>query len=189
MRRLRPDPSQRQIGAARLEVLVADITTLRVDAIVNAANTSLLGGAGVDGAIHRAAGPELLVECRTLHGCKTGSVKITKGYRLPARHVIHAVGPVWQGGGEGEANALASCYRSAIELCQIHGLASIAFPAISTRVYCFPAERAAQIAVTSTIDALVAAPVITRVIFCCFSDESAQLHRQALAQAAGPCAD
>jgi O-acetyl-ADP-ribose deacetylase (regulator of RNase III) len=167
----------------RLEVIVADITTLSVDAIVNAANSSLLGGGGVDGAIHRAAGPQLLAECRTLHGCETGDAKITQGYKLPARHVIHAVGPVWQGGGEGEAEALASCYRRAIELCQAHGLASIAFPAISTGVYRFPADRAARTAVTTVIDALAAAPTVTNVIFCCFSEESARLHCAALEQA------
>jgi O-acetyl-ADP-ribose deacetylase len=172
----------RDIGSARLEVIVADITTLSVDAIVNAANTSLLGGGGVDGAIHRAAGSHLLAECRTLDGCETGDAKITLGYRLPARHVIHAVGPVWHGGGEGEDEALASCYRRAIELCQAHGLASIAFPAISTGVYRFPAERAADIAVKTVIGELQAAPAVSRVIFCCFSDDSARLHRQALDQ-------
>lgn len=162
---------------------MADITTLRVDAIVNAANSSLLGGGGVDGAIHRAAGPDLLAECRTLKGCETGDAKITKGYKLPAAHVIHAVGPVWHGGRSGEDEALASCYRRALILCQARGLASIAFPAISTGVYGFPAARAAPIAVGSVIQALKDAPVVTSVTFCCFSEPSADLHRLALAHA------
>jgi O-acetyl-ADP-ribose deacetylase (regulator of RNase III) len=174
----------RQIGQARFEVVVADITTLRVDAIVNAANSSLLGGGGVDGAIHRAAGPQLLAECRTLNGCATGDAKITGGYGLPARHVIHAVGPVWRGGTEAEDDALASCYRRAVALCAVHGLASVAFPAISTGVYRFPADRAARIAVTTTIDALADMAEPVRVIFCCFSDQSARLHAAALAQVA-----
>jgi O-acetyl-ADP-ribose deacetylase (regulator of RNase III) len=172
----------RQIGAARLEVITADITTLSVDAIVNAANTSLLGGGGVDGAIHRAAGPELLAECRTLGGCATGDAKITKGYRLPARHVIHAVGPVWNGGRHGEDALLASCYSTAIELCHQHNLGSIAFPAISTGVYRFPADRAAAIAVKTVAEALPSAPSLTRVVFCCFSADSARLHEQAMAR-------
>jgi O-acetyl-ADP-ribose deacetylase (regulator of RNase III) len=181
--------ASRQLGAARLEVIVADITTLRVDAIVNAANTSLLGGGGVDGAIHRAAGPRLLDECRMLRGCETGGAKITSGYRLPARHVIHAVGPVWNGGSRGEDAALASCYARAIELCQSHGLASVAFPAISTGVYRFPADRAARIAVSTTVEALASAPALSRVIFCCFSNESAALHGQAMACFGDPCAE
>ena len=174
----------RQFGGARLDVIVADITTLRVDAIVNAANSTLLGGGSVDGAIHRAAGPELLVECRTLGGCETGGAKITKGYRLPARHVIHAVGPVWNGGNRGENAHLASCYSRAIELCGANSLTSVAFPAISTGVYRFPADRAAEIAVAATAKALEETPTIERVIFCCFSQESARFHESALASLA-----
>ena len=181
--------ASRQLGAARLEVIVADITTLRVDAIVNAANTALLGGGGVDGAIHRAAGPGLLEECRTLRGCETGGAKITSAYRLSARHVIHAVGPVWTNGSRGEDEALASCYARAIELCQSHALASVAFPAISTGVYRFPADRAARIAVSTTVEALRGAPAVSRVIFCCFSNASAALHAQAMACLGDPCAD
>jgi O-acetyl-ADP-ribose deacetylase len=171
-----------------MQVIVADITTLSVDAIVNAANSSLLGGGGVDGAIHRAAGPELLAECRTLNGCATGDAKITRGYRLKARHVIHTVGPVWNGGNLGEDGLLASCYRHSIELCREHGVASVAFPAISTGVYRFPAERAAGIAVTTVVDALATASEITEVIFCCFSEESARLHETAMAAFGSPCA-
>ena len=171
-----------EIRSARLEIIVADITTLGVDAIVNAANTSLLGGGGVDGAIHRAAGPELLAECRNLGGCETGGAKITRGYRLPAKHVIHAVGPVWNGGGHGEDALLSSCYASAIGLCRDHDLTSIAFPAISTGVYRFPADRAAGIAVNTTVEVLASAPKVTRVVFCCFSPESARLHEEAVAR-------
>jgi O-acetyl-ADP-ribose deacetylase (regulator of RNase III) len=177
--------SARQIGKARLEVIVADITTLSVDAIVNAANSSLLGGGGVDGAIHRAAGPELKDECETLRGCTTGDAKITRGYRLEARHVIHAVGPVWNGGGHGEDALLASCYRRAIELCHSNDLVSIAFPAISTGVYRFPADRAAGIAISATVDALVSAPAVSIVVFCCFSRDNWQLHEKALARLGG----
>jgi O-acetyl-ADP-ribose deacetylase (regulator of RNase III) len=181
--------SARRIGQARLDVIVADITSLRVDAIVNAANSSLLGGGGVDGAIHRGAGPELLAECRTLNGCATGDAKITRGYRLPARHVIHAVGPVWHGGRAREDELLAACYRRALELCQANALSSLAYPAISTGVYRFPAERAAGIAVATVADALAAAPDVTQVIFCCFSPDSARLHEAALAAFGSPCAD
>jgi O-acetyl-ADP-ribose deacetylase len=167
-----------------LDVIVADITTLRVDAIVNAANETLLGGGGVDGAIHRAAGPDLLAECRDLGGCVTGDAKITLGYRLPARHVIHTVGPIWHGGGQGEDAALASCYRRALELCQANGLMTVAFPAISTGVYGFPAERAAGIAVLTVTETLPKTPGIRAVTFCCFSEPSAELHRRALADVA-----
>jgi O-acetyl-ADP-ribose deacetylase len=172
-----------EIGPARLEVCVADITTLRVDAIVNAANQTLLGGGGVDGAIHRAAGPELLAECRALAGCATGSAKITRGHRLPAKHVIHAVGPVWNGGGEGEEELLASCYRTALDLAAAHRLISIAFPAISTGIYRFPADRAARIAVGTVAAEIVAAPRgIERVVFCCFAEGAAAHHSNAFAE-------
>ena len=169
-----------EAGAARLEVLVADITTLDVDAIVNAANRSLLGGGGVDGAIHRAAGPELLTECRSLGGAETGEAKITRGYKLKARHVIHTVGPVWSGGKANEEELLASCYRRALALAAEHQLRSIAFPAISTGVYRFPPDDAARIAVGTVVSELArGASSMTHVIFCCFSDESAQHHRAA----------
>ena len=176
-------PLTAEIGATRLEVLVADITTLDVDAIVNAANRSLLGGGGVDGAIHRAAGPELLAECRTLGGCETGGAKITGGYRLKAKHVIHAVGPVWHGGGSDEEALLASCYRSALALAAAHSLSSIAYPAISTGIYRFPADLAARIAVGTVASEIAIAPRgITRVVFCCFSPDSAEHHSNAFAE-------
>src|SRR6266568_223882 len=167
-----------EVGPARLDVVVGDITTLAVDAIVNAANRSLLGGGGVDGAIHRAAGPDLLVECRTLGGCDTGSAKITRGYKLKAKHVIHAVGPVWDGGDKGEDDLLASCYRTALALAAEHRLTSIAYPAISTGVFRFPFDRAARIAVGTVASEIAAAPRgLTQVVFCCFSEESAVHHR------------
>ena len=172
-----------EVGAVRLEVCVADIATLKVDAVVNAANRTLLGGGGVDGAIHRAAGPELLAECQTLGGCATGAAKITRGYRLPARHVIHTVGPVWSGGGKGEEELLASCYRTALDLAAAHRLASIAFPAISTGVYRFPPERAARIAVGTVASEIAASPRgIARVVFCCFARQAADYHIAALTE-------
>jgi O-acetyl-ADP-ribose deacetylase (regulator of RNase III) len=162
-----------------LEVVVADITTLEVDAIVNAANAALAGGGGVDGAIHRAAGPKLIEACRAIGGCPTGEVRVTPGFDLPARFVIHAVGPVWRGGAKGEPELLGSCYRRAIEAAR--SFESVAFPAISTGIYGFPADEAARIAVESTKIALAAEPTgLKRVIFCCFSQVSAELHRAAL---------
>ena len=163
-------------GPATCDIFVADITTLPLDAIVNAANTSLLGGGGVDGAIHRAAGPDLLKECRTLGGCETGSAKITRAYRLPAKHVIHAVGPVWRGGGSNEDALLASCYSTSLNIAADNRLTSIAFPAISTGIYAFPANRAARIAIQTVASELKDPRSLTRVVFCCFSQQSAQCH-------------
>jgi len=171
----------RSAPGGRIEVVQADITRLDVDAIVNAANQTLLGGGGVDGAIHRAAGPELLAECRTLGGCPTGEARLTGGHRLPARHVIHAVGPVWRGGGSGEAALLASAYRSCLALARRHRLRSIAFPAISTGVFAFPKDEACAIAVGEVRAALAAGPPPDRVIFCCFSTEDLERYRAALA--------
>ncbi len=168
-----------RVGATALDVVVADITTLSVDAIVNAANSHLAGGGGVDGAIHRAAGPMLAEACRAVGGCPTGEVRITPGFNLPARYVIHAVGPVWQGGTKGEADLLASCYRRAIEAAS--RLESLAFPAISTGIYGFPAPQAARIAVASAKVALaVTSTSLRRVTFCCYSQSSAELHEAAL---------
>jgi O-acetyl-ADP-ribose deacetylase (regulator of RNase III) len=172
-----------EVGPARIEVIVADITTLALDAIVNAANARLKRGGGVDGAIHRAAGPELQAECDSLGGCATGSAKITRGYRLPARHVIHAVGPVWGGGEDGEDDLLASCHRTALSLAAEHRLQSLAFPAISTGVYGFPADRAARIAVGTVVSELSADPRgIARVVFCCFAPDSAEHYKSALVE-------
>lgn len=167
-----------------MELLQGDITRLAVDAIVNAANSSLLGGGGVDGAIHRAAGPELLEECRHLGGCKTGQAKITKGYRLPAKHVIHTVGPVWRGGGHGEPELLASCYRSSLALAVENQVRSIAFPAISCGIFGYPPYLAARIAVSETARFLDAEPSVERVVFACFSREVHDAYRQALRELA-----
>lgn len=168
-------------GGCTISCLIADITTLDVDAIVNAANSALIGGGGVDGAIHRAAGPDLLAACRALGGCETGDAKITAGYRLPARHVIHAVGPVWNAGRAAECDRLlASCYRASLKIAAAHALRSIAFSAISTGVYGFPAGRAARIAVRAVIDGLGAPSRLERAVFCCFSADSAAHHETAL---------
>ena len=169
----------------RIEIISGDITRQRVDAIVNAANCSLLGGGGVDGAIHRAAGPELLAECRTLHGCETGKAKITRGYRLPAKYVIHTPGPVWHGGQNGEAELLASCYRSCLTLASENGCKTVDFPSISTGVYHFPLEKASVIAINTIADYLREHDDIERVRMVCFDGRTMEHYQNALAALEG----
>jgi O-acetyl-ADP-ribose deacetylase (regulator of RNase III) len=165
----------------RMEVVQGDITKMKADAIVNAANSSLLGGGGVNGAIHRAAGPELVAECATLGGCATGEAKITRGYKLPAKHVIHTVGPVWHGGTREEDTLLANCYRNSLRIAAEQGLKSIAFPAISTGIYGFPSERACRIAVDTVREFLAGHPAIEKVAFVCFDTSTFGLYKKAVA--------
>ena len=170
------------MSGAKIRAIKGNITTLEVDAIVNAANSTLIGGGGVDGAIHRAAGPDLTRECRKLNGCEPGDVRITGGYRLAARNVIHAVGPVWRGGNRGEPELLAACYRKSVVLAAEHGLRSIAFPCISTGVYRYPIELAAPVAIAAVVEALHACPAIEEVVFCCFSDADLAVYEAALSE-------
>ncbi|MBK8162172.1 MAG: O-acetyl-ADP-ribose deacetylase [Gammaproteobacteria bacterium] len=181
-----PSPDEFELDTAsdpgdRIEVLDGDITRIRVDAIVNAANETLLGGGGVDGAIHRAAGPDLLRECETLGGCETGQAKITRGYRLPASYVIHTVGPVWRGGGHGEAGLLASCYRSSLRLAVQHGLETVAFPAISCGIYGYPVDQAARVAVRTVREFLAHDATLARVTLVCYGREILDAYQQAIA--------
>jgi O-acetyl-ADP-ribose deacetylase (regulator of RNase III) len=173
------------INLERIAVIAGDITQQRVEAIVNAANTSLLGGGGVDGAIHRAAGPELLAECRTLGGCATGHAKITRGYKLPARYVIHTVGPVWHDGQHGEDDLLANCYRSCFALVESHDIKTVAFPSISTGAYGFPMERAARIAVRETKQFLERNRLVEKVVLVCFGATALEIHQAALREVCG----
>jgi O-acetyl-ADP-ribose deacetylase (regulator of RNase III) len=170
----------------RISVVLGDLTALDVDALVNAANESLLGGGGVDGAIHRAAGPGLLEECRKLGGARTGEVKLTAGHALRARFVLHAVGPVWRGGGQGEPELLAACYRGALALARTHDLRSVAFPAISTGVYGYPLEQATRVAVETVLAELRAAPLPERVVFCAFSPRAMEVYEQVLGESGTP---
>jgi O-acetyl-ADP-ribose deacetylase (regulator of RNase III) len=168
------------MNEARMEIVQGDITKIAVDAIVNAANSSLLGGGGVDGAIHRAAGPQLLAECRGLGGCPTGEARITRGYDLPTKHVIHTVGPVWHGGDRGEEELLANCYRNSLRLAAENGIETIAFPSISTGVYHFPIDQACRIALREIKAFLAKKSPLRKVLFVCFSESDARIYRQAL---------